>query len=71
MAQLSEHPSVKRFHERAQASVIPTTLDAVELRRLCLEAGVDDVGFVSIDQPELAQQRDDILKFFPWDAIVD
>jgi ferredoxin len=65
MAQLSEHPSVKRFHERAQPAAAPQTLDARELRQLCLELGADDVGFVEVDRPELASERNDILSFFP------
>jgi ferredoxin len=35
------------------------------LRQLCLEAGTDDVGFVDLERPELADERDDILRFFP------
>ena len=40
-------------------------LDAQELRAICLQAGADDVGAVAVDRPELAEQRDDILRFFP------
>ena len=40
-------------------------LDRESLRRWCLEAGADDVGFVEIDRPELEQDRSDILKMFP------
>src|SRR4029450_10197454 len=65
MAQLSEHPSVKRFHERAPPAAAPQTLDARELRQLCLELGADDGGFVEGDRPELASERNDILSFFP------
>ena len=67
MTQLSEHPSVQRFRDRAAASVTgpPPTLDAQELRDLCLAAGADDVGFVDVDRSELADQRQDILSFFP------
>lgn len=67
MAQLSEHPSVKRFRDRAAGSAAgpPSILDAQELRDICLEAGADDVGFVDVDRPELADQRNDILSFFP------
>lgn len=32
-------------------------LDAEWLRRLCLEHGADDVGFVEIERPEIADQR--------------
>src|SRR5262245_6219601 len=67
MTQLSEHPSVKRFRDRAAASAMgpPPMLDAQELRDLCLAAGADDVGFVDVDRPELANQRHDIRRFFP------
>jgi Fe-S-cluster-containing hydrogenase component 2 len=67
MTQLSEHPSVKRFRERpiAPSTGPPVTLDAGELRDFCLKAGADDVGFVDIDQGELAGERDEILRFFP------
>ncbi len=68
MVRLSEHPTVKRFYE--STSVLPdagssTTLDADWLRQFCLEAGADDAGFVEIDRPEIADQRDDILAVFP------
>ena len=65
---LEEHPIVKRVLER---SVVDggtdhsAPLDADWLRRLCLEAGADDVGFVEIDRSELAQDRQDILAGFP------
>src|SRR5215510_11144759 len=67
MAQLAEHPSVKRFHERAVAlpTEPPSTLNAQELREVCLQAGADDVGFVEVDRAELAKERSDILSFFP------
>jgi ferredoxin len=68
MTPLSEHPSVKRFRERAGSTTMqtgPTTLDAGWLRQLCLDAGADDVGFVEIDRPELGDERTDIVRFFP------
>ena len=67
MTQLSEHPSVKRFRERAAASVAEPLLilDARELREICLHAGADDVGFIDLDRPELANERNEILRFFP------
>jgi Fe-S-cluster-containing hydrogenase component 2 len=67
MTQLSEHPSVKRFRERA-ADLVPEprlTLDARELRDICLKAGADDVGFVDLDWPDLGNERNQILRFFP------
>lgn len=35
------------------------------MRQRCLEAGADDVGFVSIDRPEVDGDRADILEAFP------
>ena len=67
MADLSEHPSIKRFRERAlivAAGPLPN-LDAGELRQTCLDAGADDVGFVDLGRAELANERADILAFFP------
>ena len=40
-------------------------LDADGLRKIVLDAGADDVGFVEIDRPVLDDQRHDILKVFP------
>jgi len=68
MAQLSEHPTVKRFYQLAGSQTVKEplpTLDADWLRKLCLDAGVDDVGFVEINRPELDDQRADILSVFP------
>src|SRR4030095_12857139 len=68
MTALSEHQTVKWFRERVEAATDQATsrsIDAECLRQLCLEAGADDVGFVEIDRPGLADQRDDILSFFP------
>jgi ferredoxin len=42
------------------------TLSASELRRICLESGVDDVGFVHISDLSLVDQQADILEMFPW-----
>ncbi|WP_169545906.1 4Fe-4S binding protein [Sneathiella aquimaris] len=41
------------------------TLDQEWLRTLCLDAGVDDVGFVEISRAGLDDQRADILTAFP------
>ncbi len=65
MVKLDEHPSVVRYRESPEKSP-PKALDAGWLRRLCLGAGADDMGFVSIGRPELDDQREDILRFFPW-----
>jgi ferredoxin len=68
MVQLAEHPTVKVYRERQLEGPPPSAPDVLEsawLRQLCLDAGADDVGFVEIDQPEIADQRDDILAIFP------
>src|SRR5262245_11886122 len=67
MAQIAEHPSVKRFWARTDGapSAQPSMLDAQELRAICLEAGADDVGFVNVDRADLAKERDEIWRFFP------
>jgi ferredoxin len=66
MARLDQHPTVRRHRETTKMAHVPTPLDATEVRRLCLELGADDVGFVSIDRPELDDQRADIVKLYPW-----
>jgi ferredoxin len=65
MAKMNEHPTVVR-HRQTQHQSPSRTLDAAWLRQLCLDAGADDVGFVSIGRPELDAERDDILRVFPW-----
>ena len=67
MSEHTEHPSIKRFRERAAASLdqSTSTLDPEELREIVLKAGADDVGFVEVDRAELSTERDDILRFFP------
>lgn len=65
MAKLDEHPTVVARRERPAAEAAGP-LDAAEIRRICLEAGADDAGAVSIDRPELDPQRDDVLGVYPW-----
>ncbi|HSB69347.1 MAG TPA: SCP2 sterol-binding domain-containing protein [Candidatus Methylomirabilis sp.] len=68
MVQLSEHPTVRSLRDRGRRvsqGEGPSRLDAGWLRQLCYEAGADDVGFVEIDRPEIADQREDILSLFP------
>lgn len=64
MSRLQEHPTVVAHREKPVAP-LPARLDGSELRELCLDAGADDVGFVSLDRPEFADQRPDILSAFP------
>ena len=39
---------------------------AAELRKICLEAGADDAGFVDIDRQALQKEREGILKVYPF-----
>src|SRR5262245_30508226 len=68
VVKLEEHPIVKRILERS-AGAAPACesgpLDGGWLRRLCLDTGADDVGFVEVDRPELATDRPGILAAFP------
>ena len=40
-------------------------LSSEAVRRLCLEEGADDAGFVEVDRPALADQREGISNVFP------
>ncbi|MGA3092938.1 MAG: SCP2 sterol-binding domain-containing protein [Terriglobales bacterium] len=65
---MDEHPTVKRFHERSAMegpAQPPEVLDAAWLRKVCVDAGGDDVGFVERDRPEIADQKADIEFVFP------
>ena len=66
---LDNHPTVKRYNERKASATLhstPQKLSARDLRTICLEAGVDDVGFVEITRPSLADHKAAILNAFPW-----
>ncbi|MBI4694481.1 MAG: 4Fe-4S binding protein [Gammaproteobacteria bacterium] len=62
---LADHPTVRELAAGAQASTATTPFDPEWLKAFCLEAGADDAGCVSIEHPDLADQRAAILKFFP------
>ncbi|MGO9377516.1 MAG: 4Fe-4S binding protein [Dissulfurispiraceae bacterium] len=69
MQNLNDHPAVKRYYARKAVSNgenVASKLSHKDIRRMCLEFGADDVGFVEIGRPELDNQRNDILKMFPW-----
>jgi hypothetical protein len=63
---LEDHPTVQRIRLKAVPSVPLKPLDAGWLKQLVLDAGADDVGFVEIGRPALDDQREDILKAFPY-----
>lgn len=64
MSRLEEHPTVVRVR-RNDPPPVPAPLDLEWLRTLCLKAGADDVGFVSIDRPEPAGEKPTSLKLSP------
>lgn len=67
MARIDEHPTVVRFREgQAFLEDVPAVVDVDWLRSVCVEAGADDVGFVSLDRAELDDQRAEIKAVFPW-----
>ena len=65
-ARLENHPTVRAVRGRVDLPAIGRRpLDAEELRRLCLDAGADDVGFVEVGRAELADQRAEIEEALP------
>jgi hypothetical protein len=62
---ISEHPTVRAHHQRAALQKTSEPQDAASLRQLCLDAGADDVGFVEVDHPALAEERPHIQRAFP------
>ncbi len=69
MTKFDEHPTVRWWRDRSSMHPSVGTnhllLNTDSLREMCLEAGADDVGFVEIDRPEIADQHADILAAFP------
>ncbi|HEY1972052.1 MAG TPA: (4Fe-4S)-binding protein [Pseudonocardia sp.] len=57
-AKLAAHPTARAVARRMAAQPAgPGVIDAQWLRRLCLDARVDDVAAVSLDHPDLAGER--------------
>ena len=57
---LEDHPTVRAFRAgkaRPPDPTSPRVLSGSELRRWGLAEGADDVGFVEITRPEIADQR--------------
>ncbi|RMG33996.1 MAG: 4Fe-4S ferredoxin, partial [Methanobacteriota archaeon] len=66
MTKLEEHPTVRKYRKDQLAPEQKSKhLDAAELKKVILNLGADDVGFVEIDRPEIANQKEDILAIFP------
>ncbi|MGF6886203.1 ferredoxin [Nocardia sp. GAS34] len=61
---LSDHPTVRRVSENPTPRPDPV-LRADQLRQLCLDAGADDVGFVSVDNPAVAGELEHVRSILP------
>jgi Fe-S-cluster-containing hydrogenase component 2 len=62
-ARLAEHPTVRKV--RARRTEKPGVIDADWLRQVCLDAGADDVAFASVDNPDLASEREHVDAALP------
>ena len=65
---IASHPTVEKMSKLLDVEPLPgspSRLDAEWLRQLCLHSGADDVGFVSLERPELAGERPHILEALP------
>lgn len=56
-----DHPSVRNVNLQKE----PPVFSSIELRQLALDCGAADAGLVSIDDPLLNEERDEILRSFP------
>jgi ferredoxin len=71
MTKFDDHPTVKllrsqqKSQEQNPQNMISSPLDRDWLRSFCLDLGADDVGFVSINQSEIDDQRTKLLQAFP------
>lgn len=64
MVAIDSHPTVVAARN-APPTQPPASITTAELRALCLDAGADDVGFVSLSRSEVADQKDAILACRP------
>ncbi len=65
---LQDHPTVKRYFEKKSSTktIEPEErIDSDWVRQVVLDAGADDVGLASIDNPVLAEYRSKFLTVFP------
>lgn len=62
----ADHPTIKWYDEKpAQGEPSPEKLEPTVLKKICLELGADDMGFVEIDRPALSSQKADLLELMP------
>jgi ferredoxin len=62
---VKEHPTVEAHRKKPAPEKVSQPLDADWVRQLCLDAGADDVGFVEVNHPALAEERAHIQRTFP------
>jgi ferredoxin len=62
---LEKHPVVIRYREKKTVSPKDINLDSEWLRKVCMDAGADDVGFVEVDRTELQAERPFIEAVLP------
>jgi epoxyqueuosine reductase QueG len=48
-----------------QVVTVPSRFSSELIRQICLENGADEVGFVEVGRPELAQERQGVLQLYP------
>ena len=63
---LEDHPTAKRIAAKGNPPPVHAIMDAAELRDLARECGAADVGLVEISRAGLDQQREEILRHYPW-----
>jgi len=61
----STTPDVHIHTKRLDSPARPRVLDTAWLRQLCFDAGADDVGFVELERPSLAEERPHIERASP------
>lgn len=62
---LSDHPSVRRHRRVAASRPVKASLTEAQLLQLCRDCGADDVALLSVDDPEIAPQLNEIGRIFP------
>jgi ferredoxin len=65
MTDIANHPTALKVLQAGLPARPSGTVGISWLRQAALDAGADDVGFVSLDRPELDPQRAEILQAFP------
>ncbi|WP_410657707.1 (4Fe-4S)-binding protein [Amycolatopsis sp. lyj-112] len=61
---LADHPSVRAVLARPRGEPSPV-IDAAWLKEICLAAGADDAAAVSLGHPDLAGEREHVLRALP------